>query len=439
MMKDRALKKLKKELDKDIHSLVLFSKEMTIAELLYIIYELHIFRIYNKYLPIDHPGKSKYYKTVTSLAEESFKYLIQILTKHCRKEVVCNKNGVPKLNVKSLPLLIKISNTINSKYELESLIQLYKVRVSGERDRIIEIDTNNERTDINVKKFVEYFRRVELDNEIKKNSKDTPEELFESFKVEYKNYEDMFLKVYGLSIENYIDFIRSIIDKITKRMKEAEEKCHKYPNGNVDENNLKTFWQLGTCFLFKTEEMPLYSDEKYKMLIDKLTFDPIELDERQLRYFLVNRKPLIYIKNFYIISPELLLDHIFTNTHYSLLEFSSVKDEYKERYSKYFLDKISLVCSKYGYREEKRTVELYDGKKQLGDLDLLFINKSGQHLVVEAKNHSLPLNVYFEDLQATKERLADLRIKWEDKVIKRYEYLKRTILSWALMRTLNML
>ena len=55
-----------------------------------------------------------------------------------------------------------------------------------------------------------------------------------------------------------------------------------------------------------------------------------------------------------------------------------------------------------------------------------FITKKlDQYLLIEAKSHSIPLNVYFGDIIATKKHLQYLQSYWENKVSTRFEHLNK--------------
>ncbi|SDW90969.1 hypothetical protein SAMN05421882_103725 [Nitrosomonas communis] len=74
------------------------------------------------------------------------------------------------------------------------------------------------------------------------------------------------------------------------------------------------------------------------------------------------RRPILTKDDLYIISPELLLDSLFTNTHYSLIESRNAKDTYLEVQSERFLDKIADVGRMHGYAEIDRERRLFKKK-----------------------------------------------------------------------------
>ena len=112
-------------------------------------------------------------------------------------------------------------------------------------------------------------------------------------------------------------------------------------------------------------------------------------------------------KDFFIISPEILLDSFFVNSHYSLLEAGELKEQYKKRYAKVFVDKILEKANVCGFEEVARDLDLYEGKNEIGDIDLVVKNGKNEYLLIEAKNHSIPMDVHFHDLEATEKDLLN--------------------------------
>jgi len=159
---------------------------------------------------------------------------------------------------------------------------------------------------------------------------------------------------------------------------------------------------------------------------NKLIFKPNNFNISELSYPQILREPIIKINDYYIVSPELLLDSLHINIHYSLLESEKTRNEYKENSAIQFVDDIINISKKYCYIEIQRELELYKKKNKLGDIDLILYNKNkNKYLLIEAKNHSLPLAVYHGDLIAIKEHLERLKISWEQKVLNRLEHIKQ--------------
>jgi hypothetical protein len=203
-------------------------------------------------------------------------------------------------------------------------------------------------------------------------------------------------------------------------------------NGNINDLSLRTIVAFFTAFLIDEAEIKEHFDKKYDYIINYLTFDKNEFDEKQLRFHQITRTPLIKINKFYIVSPELLLDSLFTNIHYSLLESTEIKNNYKKIQSNQFINKIVEVSNPFGFTEVLRELELFEGNKQIGDIDLIIKDKVGNYILIEAKNHALPLDVYFKDVIKTKDHLDELQKNWEKKVLKRIDYLKKKHLEYSI-------
>jgi len=78
----------------------------------------------------------------------------------------------------------------------------------------------------------------------------------------------------------------------------------------------------------------------------------------------------------------------------------------------------------HGYAEIERDRDLIQGKKKLGDLDLVLFNAKTRHtLFVEAKNHALPLAVYFGSPEAINEHVMR-SMDWDKKVKSRIAHLR---------------
>ncbi|MNI37042.1 hypothetical protein D3C73_911150 [compost metagenome] len=84
---------------------------------------------------------------------------------------------------------------------------------------------------------------------------------------------------------------------------------------------------------------------------------------------------------------------------------------------------MAQIGQKNGYEEVDRELELYEGRNQIGDIGLVLKNNDDHFILIEAKNHALPLNVYFKDFEAVSTRLKYLQGDWEKKVNKRISQL----------------
>ena len=430
--RERALKKLFIELEKDIILSTDHAKNCRVTELLYFVYLFHWIRLLDQF---ENAKKfsDQLISVYSSSIEESLRYLISIIAKHCQW-------GVPAINSKQknslkLPLvqfLLKHANNINSKYETESYLKLFDVTVSGERDQHVKIDIAKAMSDAETKNYFNYFLRVEIDNKIKTDRKLNYEILLRNFKNEYLPFSDLFEKEMGVTVDEFCKFTEFLISKVQKCFKEKEEFLERLSNGNIDIASADNFHQLSQCFVFSKKSIYKDIGNQYRRTLNRLTFSPEAFDERQLRFHHITRKPLIVKGDLIIISPEMILDSLFTNTHYTLIESEENKDTYMSRQSSLYIDNLIGIAIKYGYHEVDREIDLYEGKKQIGDIDLVLKNDSGHYLLIEAKNHALPLDVYFKDLQKTKKHLTYLQNNWEKKVMRRVRHLKDSHLRYSI-------
>jgi hypothetical protein len=127
----------------------------------------------------------KYVKAITSLSDETLKYLIQLNIKYGQKQLMEN-NGQLILNNRLLRFLYINGNMLNTKYEMRSLINLFNVNVYGENDRYLKFDMSDIKLNKEVKKLFNYHLRMDKDNNIRKDSKKRYCEFLELFYKEYK-------------------------------------------------------------------------------------------------------------------------------------------------------------------------------------------------------------------------------------------------------------
>lgn len=420
----KALEKLNKELKKDVEVATEMAKQGYLFDLLYFVYSLKSMRIHSVQAN-DTNQESAFFINTVNLIEESIKYSIQLLAKYASADIVLDKETeIPIVNFKLTQALSKQCTMINSKYESQSMIQLFNVEILDDEVKQLKISMDNIKDDDDAKKFFDYFLRIDRDNDNKKKDNQTKSVLIDNFKKEYTPINNLFKEAYGISVDEFCDMINWLLDRSVSLIEKAKENFEYLENGNIKDQSMQTMSACIPSLIIKVEEMNKQFPEKYSKVIDALTFNKEIFNEFQLRYHLITRSPLIKIKDHFIISPELLLDSLFTNTHYSLLESTVVGETYKAMQADLFIDKLVNISSQYGFTEVDRELDLYERKNQIGDLDLILKDKNNKYLLIEAKNHALTMDVYFKDVEKTREHLSDLKNNWEKKVIKRVEHLK---------------
>ncbi len=435
MNKEKNIKKINEDINNYIKQSVNLANNANIMELLYFIYSLHFLRLSR---PSDYAGTSynpKLIQLSNQQFEEAIKYIIQILAKYSKSEIVEENNRIV-FNQDIIQQILKNANNINSKYETVAMINLFDIK---ENDNSFEIDLDSLKNNPKLKSFFDYFIRIDIDNDLKKTQKSDRDIFLQAYKEEFKNYDDLFEITFGITIDNFCSVIVKLTDYVINNINKNVVNFAKLSNGNIDVLHYKSV--LWGAFSFVVDKGQIQKDfnEKELNLINKLTFSSNEYNENELRFHYITRKPLIERDESYFISPTLLLDSLYTNTHYTLLEKSDIKEEYKKRYSNIFLDKILEIATDFGYNEVERELELYEGKQQIGDIDLILKNADNHYLLIEAKNHALQMAVYFKDIQATNKHLLYLQEKWEKKVIARNNHLKEYFSNYNINENFNYL
>lgn len=422
-LKERALKNLNETISEKIEKATELAKRATGADFLALLAKFHFLRIIDQ-----SPSASNINQTMLEMyensAEEVLKHMISIIAKFQEvDETFQFGRTLPTVNVKLIQTMLELGMIINSRYETISMIELFGVEPSSKQGFQYSINMGKVDSDPDIKSLFDYSLRVDDDNDIRKR-KNTFEQLFEDFIEEYSPVEKFFLTELKITPTEFCDFHRIILQEMMRIVRSNESHYDYLENENVDIDSQKTLLLFSKSFVFEKSWLRTNIDPKFNSLIDRLKLDIESFDEQQLRFHKITRQPLIEKKDLIIISPELLLDSIFLNTHYILLE-SSLKQDYIAAQANNFIDKLVKVANKFGYHEVERERELYEGKNQIGDIDLILKGGSGDYLLIEAKNHALPLDVYFKDPVKTREHLSSLKEKWEKNVKRRNSHLVR--------------
>lgn len=420
----KALKKIETELEKDITIAVEMAKHGMFFDLLYFVYSFKTLRL-NEIVANEQKRNTSFLQTTTHAYEDITKYVIQLLTKFGTTELAQDKeSGMPHINFNMTEALFKQCTYINSKYESKSMVQLFDIELLDEEAKKLKIDTKSVKTDEDVKKFFDYFLRIDQDNDIKKAQIQNKEDLLNKFKEEYEPSKELFEKVFGITLDEYCDFILWILNKSQEEIIKAKEKFEYLENGNVNDQSLQTMLAFVPSLFLTKGELESKFGTKYNTAINLMTFEKANFNERELKFHYITRAPFIPVLDGYLMSPELLLDSLHTNVHYSLTESKLVREEYKAIQANSFLDKLVQLSGPLGYTEVAREVDLYEGKNQIGDIDLILKDDKNNYILIEAKNHALAMDIYFKDLTKTREHLKELQATWEKKVSKRIEHLK---------------
>lgn len=421
--RERAKNKLHIELEKNIKTAVAIARNCRAEELLYLIYELHLTRLIT-FLPRSAAILSKAGKISAQMTEDTLKYAISLIAKHGKwQDLLEKKTSVMDFNIETCDHLKYVCQHINSKFDIASLLDLAKVKVTGERDQHCEIDLQSVLDDPELKRLADYFYRIEAET-ITQKSVQSVDTLFQNFSVEHSGVEELFEEENGLTVDEYMDGIRQLLSLIESRWAQTEEKVPKLANGNIDIRSHPVISSFASALIIKRSELKNIVSTNFMRIMGSQSFKGVELQDSELRFHYINRKPFLRAPDFFILSPEILVDSIFINTHYSLIESKNTKQKYLDRQSRKFVEKIAQIANRFGYSKDRTEVELYEGKRKIGDVDLILKNDDGRFLLIEAKNHSLPLEVYFKQVAPTIAHKNRLLAEWEKKVSRRISHLR---------------
>lgn len=410
-IKDKALTLLREDRNEDLKALIEYSKLTTETELIYLLMLIHLNRISR----VDtNKGQliSKFFiEEFKCPLEDTLIYLVSLCVKYGKKRF----RDPRFLPLNYISSMIEGCNQIHSKYYHEIFVHLYKVLDCTET-RITFENTLKEETLGN--EFLKYILRVSEDNKVRGTAVNI-DELEAIIYKEFRCFDNLLQKAFNINVRLYIEFIRNIANSFGARV---------FANiniltGKVDITDPVVFDKYWRCFIFSYEELYNYAG-KSDELLRRLLFDVDDFKEEELKYHYIVRKPIIKLSNdYFIISPQVLINSVYWNIHFWLLEEKSVSEEYKAQQSDRFLDRIRELATYANYYEVTRNKYIKDKNKDLGDIDLILKNEQGQFLIVEGKNERLPLDVYFGSYQDILARLQQTK-SWEDKVTKRNNYLK---------------
>lgn len=436
--KQRAINKTKLEIDKDISKLIDMAKRCGLGELQFFLHYLHFSRLLQRFGDVPD-SKQEMIGVYVRRIDDAYKYIIQLVAKHCKDGFIKNNIDNTIINAELVQLMTKYALEINSKFETLSFLTMFgNLEVYGERDQHIKVNLEDVTKDNHLSKYLYYGLRADRENDFSREP-ELKDDFILHFKNEYEPYADLFQKEFEITIDEFIEFINWIIETIQAKIKADEKNYVHLEDGKVDIKAYKTIVLFGSALFLKKEKLRAKFGDKINKILSRLIFKTNDCDERELRFNIIERQPIIEKEHYYIISPEILLDSFFVNSHYSLLEAGDIKEEYKKRFSKVFVDKIAEKAKEVGFEEFDRDFELYEGKNQIGDIDLIVKNEKNEFLLIEAKNHSIPLDVYFHDFEATEKRLAYLTTEWEKKVNRRQKHLETNHTKYGISSTFKYL
>lgn len=359
-----------------------------------------------------------------------FKYLLQCVYVYWSSKLIENREGL-HIDMDVINFLYDQWKNINNCHELRSLLNfnegVTEVWENGSKEARIDMEKIMENTEYNM--HINYSLRLSKYISIENSTSYDYNVFLDNVWKKFSKHSELFKLVFNVSLENFLTIVKYLMSEIILKVKSNVSKYEVMKWGLINMNTYEGFFITADSFTLKNSDIKkslkdnLFKD--FLLILDNLSFIKKDFKISNLNYNLLNLTPILKISDDeFILMPDLLLDSMNFNIHYSLLQSSITENKYKTQYWEAFVDDIILLVKNFWYCLFDREVELYDWKKQLWDLDVIFYNKElNDFLIIEAKNHSLPLDVYFNSFDATKERLDYLNDKWEDKVNRRKSYL----------------
>jgi hypothetical protein len=418
----RAIAKLKLELSKDIGRATEIAKKFGLWDLLRLCYLLRLNRIC--VVAPEFRDKMTHADLIANqLTDESLKYAIALVAKHGNWNSDASKiHSIKGFDNERVIKLSEITRYINSKFETEKLLHVADVRVSGERDQDAVLDIHAGLANPERAMYFDFGIRVEQFTMRMKDRLLPMEELVRKLYIDYVDVADLFEIDNGISLSEYCEGIATLGFEMKARGKEANEICAN-EHGVIFPNEIRVFIATARSMIFTDSELQILRPE-FLAYLRKHPFEAEQQSDAELRFHYLSRRPFFMGKGFSILSPDLIFDSVLDNAHYTLLESEASKPKYMERKSAQFIDQIVSTASAEGYEEIERDLYLYEGKDTIGDIDLVMRNaESGHTLLIEAKNHALPLDIYSVTPDAI-DRHVDRTRDWEKKVKRRISHVQ---------------
>lgn len=422
--RSRAISKLHTELKKDILRATKIAQQCGLWDLLRLLYELRLARlamVLREYRQQLSPADL----ATLHLNDESMKYAISLVVKHGKwNDLSATTAPLKNFDISRTHQLEAVTRHINAKFESEILLNIGEIQVVGERDETCLVNLEAGLLDPKRAIHFQFGLRLESFTRDQKDDSLSIPELIDRFRDEYSALSDLYESDNGISIDEYCQGMLDIHNILATRGVEAETELLGNGKDRIDPFLAETFIKLTRTFIMTDAEMKASLSPNFLAYLRRNPFDPTAISDSELRYHYVSRRPFFIGNGFAIFSPELVFDSALGNTRYTFLESTKSKQEFMKHSAELFVDKISKAAAHAGYIEVGRDIYLKDGRKDIGDIDLFLWNARENHsLLVEAKNHTLPLPVYFRSPEAVDNHISRNR-DWESKVKRRISHLR---------------
>lgn len=420
----RALKKLRLELKKDISRAESIAAKCGIWELLRLCYLLRVSRT----IAMNPHAQGKFTNAQIAefhLHDEAAKYAIGLLAKQGIWSGMDDlQNSYKNFNNDLVDALMGHARHINSKFDTETLLHIANIKVIGDRDQEATLETDLEKLEPKRAIYLRYGLRIEHFATLSKERFKSVPELVAQVRKDVAGLEERFEEVFGLSLDRYCEGLGELKSMFEIRLQKAFENIDPQNTGSIDFDREKTFVNVANAMYFTDSDLDAGVNADFVAYLRAHPFEGGSFAGDELRFHYLTRRPFLVGRGFAVLSPDLCFDSIVDNIRFSLLEDSGSKHEYKDAASDAFLDLVAETAKLYRYVEIGRDVDLKQGKKNLGDIDLILFNASSNHtILVEGKNHALPLAVYFRSPEAVEDHVARTQ-DWEKRVKGRIEHLK---------------
>lgn len=355
------------------------------------------------------------------LRDEALKYSIAFAVKCGALDVDASAVKQISLGGSRIEALERVCRLVNAKFDFESILNVGNL-VRDESGRV-GVDLDFEALPSDRMLLFQYGLRVERSTMEMKKGLLSLDELIVSVLRSYEDVADLFESELGISVENYCVGIVQVVN-LLKRRAEAYKKYLGYDrNNDVDFDDPKTIAMMSYGLLFTEEQITREIIPEFVEFMRRNAFSKGEANTAELRFHYLSRNPYLFGRDFVILSADLILDSVMDDSHYSIIENENSRAKYTARSAGKFIDSVAEVARKSGWEEIDREFELFEGKRKLGDIDLLLRHETtGEMLLVEGKNHSLPLDVYFRSPEAITRHVEKTR-DWERKVGQRIRHL----------------
>jgi len=428
--RDAAISSLEKKLDREVNDAKQLAEQCDFWDLMFLLYELRLNRL-GMILPEINHRMSKADMMGLHLNDEALKYAISLAAKYgdWNNFVDINKPA-EDFDYTLAHQLEERARRINALFDTQNLLHVSEVN-QAEHDKIFQMDVGAGLSEPGKSLLFQFGLRVERFAKSGKESTLTVDALIERFQQKYADLAELFERDAGISLSDYCAGILRLHQCLVERMMIVEEKITD-ENGMIQPLSELAFFSTTRAMLFTDRDLKKLFTDSFASFLYKNAFKAESLSDKELRFHYLTRRPFLVGEGFALFSPELVFDSIMDNTHYTFLESENSRHQYKTLNSDKFIDDVVVQASIAGYQEVKREIWLTEGKNRLGDIDLVLYNPDTSHtLLVECKNHTLPLAVYYRSPEALQAHIQKTR-DWEVKVNRRIEHLKSAASSYAI-------